>query len=379
MDYDFKRAGWHWAAKQFADGLKDASSYPLSYLYATWLALSGHMLGRRVFMYFPRRLYPNHYICLVGPSAQGRKSTAMALGYEAIEDLCRFAPPLRAVTTSHGLLQAMTEQGGTTMVMLDELSAMTSKSRMEFGRDLVQRLTELYDCPKTAGTYTKQNPITVYDPFLSILSASTVEWIQATVSASDMMGGLGNRMTFVLGDERPTMAWPGRPHHTLDWTILHLAEGEVQPTEECRDLWTAWYTEFDRNQRKSSPFLRTLAQRIPEKVWKTALTMSAWDGQPYITDASLEMAMDWGEYLLDTLRQLVPAFEDHEKQVFHAIVEGYDSKRSLYTLLRHRMHSGQIQQAIRNLTWMGAIVNEEDWYAAKVDSLDELEEAHKAA
>ncbi|KKN71198.1 hypothetical protein LCGC14_0423610 [marine sediment metagenome] len=374
MDYTFRRSGWHWAAKEFADGLKDASSYPLCYLFGVWLTLSGHMLGRRVWMRFPRQMFPNWYMLLVGPSAQGRKSTAMALGYDAIAELMEFTPPIRTVTTQQGLLQMMSEQGGHVLVWLDEFSSMAQKTKMDFGRDIHQRLTELYDCPISASNTTKQNPLTVYEPYLSILSASTSEWIQQTVSMSDMLGGLGNRLTFVLGDERPTLAWPGQPNHTLDWTMLALPEGELYPTDACKDMWVDWYTKFDERQRSSSPVLRTLAQRVPEKVWKTALIMSAWNNEPYITDATLEMAVDWGEYMYESIVKLIPAFEDKEKQVFTAIAEGYDTKRQLYKLLNHKMSPGQIQGAIKQLTWMGAVSTDGDFYACLVDELDKLEE-----
>lgn len=372
MDYEFSRPGWHWAAREFADGLEGASSYPLAYLYATWLGLSGHMIGRKVWMYFPRQLFPNMYICLVGPSAQGRKSTALHLAHAAIKDLTVMSPPLRTVTTQQGLLQAMNDQGGHSLVLLDELSSMTSKSRMDYGSDLLNRITELYDVPDTASTHTRKDPITVYEPFLSILSASTIEWIQSTVSMTDLMGGLGNRMTFIPGDERPLQPWPGRPHYTLDWTITHIMEGELVPTDECKDLWVQWYTAFDERQRRTSPFLRTMAQRIPEKAWKAALIMSVWNGESYITDASLEMALDWSDYLMDGLRRLVPNFEDHEKQIYTAIQEGHDNRRSLYAVLRNRMTPRQLQNSLKTLEWMGAITGDDEYYATMVTSLDEL-------
>jgi hypothetical protein len=42
--------------------------------------------------------------------------------------------------------------------------------------------------------------------------------------------------------------------------------------------------------------------------------------------------------------------------------------------MRHKMTTGQIQGALKQLSWMGAVSTDGDYYATLVDELDKLEE-----
>lgn len=355
-DYTMKEKGWFQEAQAYGEALGHVSNYPLCYVYAMFLALSGHLLGRRAYIRYGTPLYANNYICLVGPSAISHKSTAMKLGIESLGDLRQVYRPLSHISTSQGLYLSMSENNGTALIVLDEIANMLNQKNQTFASNLISSLTELYGCPDHVGTYTRMNPINVDDTFVSLISGSTLEWLQTTLTVSDLMGGFGNRMTFVVGDPRPENPWPRLPYlDDLNWEPLLQYSGQVFLEETARDVWDTFYNKFANNQRDSPPFIRVLAERIPEKILKAAVVMAAWQGAKFIEADMLEAAIDWGRYLRKGLERLAPAFEQAEHQVVQAIIEGYDTKAKLFGVMSHNTDTRRLKEAVSNAEWLGKI------------------------
>ncbi len=356
FDYHLHRPGWFPEAKVFSSILMPASNYPASYVYGMFMALSGHLIGRGAHMRYPTKLYPNHYICLVGPSALTHKSTAIALALESLGDLESDIQTVRSLTTVQGLLVSMAAGFGSTMVVLDEIATMLQKKRQDYATDLLSRIVELYACPAQAGTYTRHDPIEVEDCFLTIVSGSTTEWLQSTLSPNDLLAGFGNRMTFILGDPRPEKSWPGAPQWAdMEWDRLTTFEGECRLDEFAREIWDAYYTEFTKRQKASPPFTRTLAERIPEKILKATLVMAAWKDDVIIDYEMLEQAIDWGQFLHECVERLTPTFDAPERRVVEIIKRkgGVVTPDDLFQELSHDMAVKRIREALVNLKWLG--------------------------
>ena len=368
MDYSLNRPGWFPAARRFADALGHTSNFPMAYVHAVFLALSGHIVGRNSHIRYATALYPNSYVCLVGDSGIHHKSTAIALSLEALgTDLLADYPPIRSVTTTPGLLQAMDHCGGSALLTLDEIASMLAKGKQDFGSDLLASIVELYACPATKGTYTRHDPILVLNTFLTLIAASTVEWLQTSLTASDLMAGFGNRMTFVLGDPRPERSWPAAPvYKEINFAKLRDFNEVCRLSENARDVWNDAYQKFQARQRAASPFIRVLAERLPEKALKHCVVQAAWRNDPLVSDAMLRGALDWADYLYECLLRLVPSFSSTEAQVLAQVREGVSTRRKLYDKLGHVWSAEQIKRAIAALRWMG-LVEEEGEHVVPLD------------
>ena len=361
MDYGYDRPGWFRAATTYREALAPASNYPLAYIFGVFLAISGHIIGRGAYIRYVTPLYPNQYVCLVGPSGLAHKSTAMNLGYELAQDY--LAEPIRSLVTSQGLLEKMTETGGGGFVILDELANLLNIRRRDYASDLISQLTMLYSCPPVVQHNARHSPIRVEDPLLSLLSGSTVEWLRQSLSASDLMAGFGNRMTFILGDPRADRAWPIPVRKVnLDWERLVHYHGEVRLDEEARTLWDYHFALFSESQRNAGLFHRVLNERTPDKILKTAIIIAAWY-DTYIIDRNiLAAAIDWGGYLSECITELAPAFEDVEQQVLAAIRLGHNTKTNLFKSLSHTIPVKRIRDSLSNLTWLGFITEDSGYY-----------------
>ena len=379
MDYTIKRKGWFPAASQFVDSVSNVSNFPLAYAYALFLAISGHIIGRQAWIRYAMPLYPNFYLCLVGPSGLSHKSTAVHLIMESLGDMQDDIPTIPGVTTTQGLLMAMyNADDGKVLLILDEIASLLQKKKQDFASDLISRLVELYTCPRKAGTYTRHDPIEVDQPFLTLLGNSTIEWLQASLSTSDLMAGFGNRMTFVVGTPRPTKDWPAKPHwENIKWPNLLDFQGECFLDESARDVWGDYYSDFSKKQSATvSPFTRVLAERIPEKILKTALIITAWggSGSTVIEADAVKRAIDWGDYLYECVEELSPSFEDAEKQIMQAIKGGWNTRNKLFGKLSHAIQPFRIRKALDNLKWLGIIADTDgELRVLKAQQLDKEE------
>ena len=360
MDYGLGRTGWYPAASDFAGAIAHVSNYPLAYVYALFQALSGHILGRRVHLRYATKLYPNSYVCLVGPSGLSHKSTAMSLALESLGELIDDMPPIRNVATSQGLLIAMnneeTGERGTLLMVLDELAGLLTKKKQDYASDLMARIVELYSCPATSSNPTRHDPILVQNTFLTLISGSTVEWLQESLSTGDLMAGFGNRMTFVIGDPRSVNPWPKSPRFDdIDWSRIIEFEGETRLDENAREMWDHYFRDFTDRQEETDPFVRVMTERIPEKILKTSMVAAAWYNTHTINDELMEGAIDWGDYLFESVVKLAPAFEYVEKQVIASIQAGHNTRAKLFGALSHALPAERIKKALETLKWLKMI------------------------
>jgi hypothetical protein len=371
FDYHPNRPGWYEEAYNFSTVVGPVSNYPMAYVYAMFLTVSGAVLGRSTWINYAGELYPNHFVCLVGASGSHHKSTAMknavkTLGEErTVEGIYQ---PITSLTTSAGLLQILKNNFGTGLVTLEELADMTQKKRQDYAFDLMNRLVTLYDCPDVASNSTKVDPIVVEYPTLTLASASTPEWLRSSISNSDLLAGFGNRMTWVLGDPRPIKAWPMKiamGNYSPRWGQLEKFRGEVILEERAMDMWNTWFYKFMDRQKKSSPFMQTMAERIPDKIVKAAIISAAWHNTHVLHEELLEGAIDWGDYLVDCLEKMLPSFGNAEERVLDTIRRGATTKGKLHAALKHEMDGDRLQRVLKSLDWLNQIVKIGDDYQVR--------------
>ena len=362
FDYHLERAGWYDVADDFAQVVGPVSNYPMAYVYGMFLAVSGAVLGRSTWINYAGDLYANQFICLVGASGSHHKSTAMknaikTLGEERTVD--GIYQPISSLTTSAGLLLMLKNNFGQGLVMLEELADMTRKGRQDYAFDLMSRLVTLYDCPPVATNSTKVDPITVEYPTLTLTSASTQEWLRSSISNSDMLAGFGNRMSWILGDPRPIKAWPVKiemEDFSPRWQQLEKFSGEVILDDRARDLWEHWFAGYMRKQAAASPFMQTMAERVPDKIVKAALVSAAWHNTHVVDEGLLEGAVDWGDYLIESLEKMLPSFGNVEERVLATIKDGDNTKGALHSALKHEVNGDTLQRALKTLEWLNLIL-----------------------
>ena len=283
---------------------------PRDFHFWTAVSLISGAVGRKIWL--PRghdMLYPNHYVILVAGSAMSRKSSAINIGVGLLRRATQnkidsglthgISTILSGKMTPEALCRAISSRGLEGMLETDakpvvadntsrpcylfssELGVFLSKAAQSNG--LVDLLIDWYDCPDVFEYITKTSGSDyVYEVFISLLSATTPDWIAQNVTSSVFNQGFVGRVIFVHSERSDIrIAHPvvdSVLEKLRDRLVTHIEHrmgmaGEMELTRDAWDYFEAWY-----NKREELPGLDNVQSgffgREHTHVLKLAMTFS---------------------------------------------------------------------------------------------------------
>jgi len=234
------------------------SESPTSYHLWSGIAAISSALGRKCYINPHRKeIYPNFYICLVGPPG-GRKGTAMSYGKPLVQ-----AIKLPMGADFFGSVQALYKKVNETKKSFKDTDGETRFHRSlaiwseEFqvflsDRDpqLMASITDLFDCPSN-WRYEIQGKVTDLGCcFLTILGAITPSLLQTKLSLDAVGGGLVSRIIFVVGYgaiKKIPFSFLTEEELLLEKDLIHDLEqirdlqGEFKMGSEFMNHYSKWY------------------------------------------------------------------------------------------------------------------------------------------
>lgn len=260
--------------------------------------LVSSVLGRKAFLTLgDRRLFANLWLILVAPSSFYHKSTSLNIARRILDHVNEgFAFPNEF--SKEKILETFQKQPEGAF-FFDEAASLFEGIRREYNRGAEAMLTTLYG----GGKYKRvtgiqeEKIITVEDPYINIIAASTIPWLVDTVSLSSMTGGFLPRFIFLPATER-TKIFPFQPKAnvfkmnalvSMLGDIASRCVGEMEFDEDARASHSAWYMNYvathETKDKKVQPFLSRLAD---DYVFKLAIICACDRGEfPRITMAAL--------------------------------------------------------------------------------------------
>lgn len=285
--------------------------------YHLWVGLStiAGALRRRCFFnmsYF--LLYPNTYVVLVGPAGRCKKSTAMRIGRE-------FLTPNPAINLSvdsttrermiQDLSQAFVDGQSSMMAFSSEFASLLTSS----GMDMVVFLTDIYDSPTEWTHKTKVGGTNkIKAPCLTLLGATTPDWIAKAMPLDTIGVGLTSRIVFVFQDTpRVREPFPKLSVEQMQLkeyllrdltTISNSVSGEFRLSPEALETYTIWYKgRAVQPNTTGDPRLSGYFERKPMHVLKVAMAVSASKkDQLILTDEDIQSSFA----LLEQIEQRMP-------------------------------------------------------------------------
>lgn len=288
----------------------------------------GCTLGRRLHVYHARRLYPNFNVALVGRSGVTRKDTAWSKGRPLLEHLHADVDPenpvfqiIPGIGSAEGLLDALAGERKVVLLNEAELLSLFAKARQEALSNLIPKLSSLYDCPDWETLQTRNKKVRCHEPFLSILSGTTLAWLQAAFTEQLIYGGFANRIAYLCGEPKEPMPFPKKVDPTEETNITTKLNdirmwadelrqennGELDVSEECKDRFAAYYWPYHKRCAIES-LTATLIPRIQDFIWKFALLYAAMDFSSQIRLEHLEPAIAVGNYLEQSVTAVFRSF-----------------------------------------------------------------------
>lgn len=323
-----------------------------------------------------RRLMPNLYTLIVGPSTTARKTTALDAGsdvlYRAVPDRCIPVPGTYEELVAELRRQA---HGVLTFREFAHFLKMTAK-----GYAAPQRtaLLDLYDWPSER-PYTrnlKKGATIIRGPIcLSMLASIGNEALHQFVDTGEWFGGFFGRMLLIYG-ERDDFQMPLGWENGRDFLAYYLGQFAQYPTPPCLgfqpDAWewfSGWCKRHDDHRHQLSTRTKSFAAGVAGFAAKIALLFAidggaAWSEHPwyvptdalyhatrFIDNMYLPSAIKMGE----TLVQL-STWEQYRQRVLDTIDATGDIGISHRDLLRKtRVTADNLEQATETLRAEGTI------------------------
>lgn len=294
--------------KHFLDAYWNRNEICRPYLLAGALSEVGVILGRRACVSIGRtptkryRIYPNFYSCLVGDTNITRKSTWLnQVKYDLFEnDDEKDILMLDSVASAEGLVEAMSyrddgstieirdgdfEEGRRVLLHPDEIKSLFLVARRSSTNTIIPKITEAYHCPRYMSVQTRQNACKAWYPVLNIFGATTGEWLQDSVTISDLHGGFINRFCYWIYEfvcskpepkdprDVPLEKWYNALERLRD-SSNHIRNFVLSP-----EAWEIYESDYDQHRieqwRNKDSIETSAAARKMVHTFKIALVFSA--------------------------------------------------------------------------------------------------------
>jgi hypothetical protein len=196
--------GWLGNYVEYARRLTDA---PLAFHVAGGLGAMAGAVGSQLFWYGGghREQWPNLYLLMLAPSGIMRKSTSVDLPTDA---LVRARPGviLDREFSPEQFIRNLADQP-TSVLKEAEFGSLLERMKSSYMQGMKQRLTDLYDCQQAyeralRGADGRGERIKIVRPSLTIVAASTMDWLVESLTETDMRSGFMPRFLFISPKEK---------------------------------------------------------------------------------------------------------------------------------------------------------------------------------
>lgn len=293
---------WLTAFKEYCQ----SSEAPEHVLFWVGVSAVAGALQRKVYFDMGKfRWYPNFFVILVGPPGIIAKSTTTSYAMDLLRkvDGIQFGP---SVITWQALVLKFSkigvdfisavrdEHGKVTGGVAEKMAAVTLFSS-ELGnliaqndRDMLDTLTNLFDCASFSKETLKDGEKFIENPCLNLVACTTPEWISSNIPAYMIGGGLVSRCVMVYADtKRQLSAYPGMsdradlekamlPGLVADLKEISEMTGEMQLTQQALEWGEEWYkTHWTSKDRLGDSRANGYIARKQTHVHKLAMVLSA--------------------------------------------------------------------------------------------------------
>ena len=229
-------------------------------------------------------VYPNQYVILVARSGSCRKSVAMEIGLDLIDEIENIYI-LHERMTVEGLMDKLQRvlvlpngrvvPDGSLLIHADELSNLFGKA--SYITDLLSFLTAAYTSKAKLDFLTRSRSLTsVRNPCIGLLAGTTPDSMSEIFPSLTLVSGLIGRILLIVGERGERISKPKldkslRPDLIYDLTEISKLYGEMTITKEAEETFDVWYNAFPESP---SAELSTYYERKHDHVWKASIIMS---------------------------------------------------------------------------------------------------------
>lgn len=346
------------------------SEAPKSFLLFAGLAMVGAAIGRRAWTTLDiHRSYPMLNCLFLGPSGIG-KSTAIKTGIWLKQEACLSMEVMADATTPEMIHKRLCDDPRA-IILAEELAAFFGKQRYLEG--MIPYVTLLLDYKSELQRGLKSEGVkTVFNPEVTILGGSTIEWLQDQLPDTAATGGFLPRFLIVKEDHKgQKIANPelrlGRAQRAemeslrrgvaADLAALS-AQGDFGDVAfldySVADVYADWYHQRPAPADALAPF----AARASEWVRRLAMIMALTRGEARIRAQDIEVGIGLYNYTEKKLAEALTPFTPRGRilnTVLEAVPPGGMGIKTLYRNLRSLATARELRELVDSLIESGDV------------------------
>jgi hypothetical protein len=220
--------------RNYVEYSRSITDAPLAFHVAGGLAAMAGAVGSNVWWRGGggREQWPNLYLLLLAPSGIFRKSTSVDIPMNL---LAKASPGslLDREFTPERFIRNLADQP-TSVLKESEFASLLERMKSNYMQGMKQRLTDLFDCQDSydrtlqGASGGRGERISIVRPALTILAASTLDWLVESLTETDMRSGFMPRFLFfapTLKEAEPAGGYLAEPDRPLEnWLVKTLAQ-----------------------------------------------------------------------------------------------------------------------------------------------------------
>lgn len=376
------KASGNWL-KSFC-ALHEATEMPRNYIKWAGVSAIAGALKRNVFYNGGRfRLYPNQYICLIGPPAI-KKSTSVDLCFNLlrkVEDI-NIGPSGvtwqylvdKLVALNYGKLEDI-KNGGAILSDNAPISIPVPElgTFLDFeNRDFLDFMCVLWDSPPIheKGTRIMGDQI-IHGPCLNLLGGVTPTWVKLYMKPQFFDTGFLSRMLFVYADAgHAEIAWPDllvKEDHTQEEELLAYGlkklgqlNGAITLSPEARALGVKFYSQNNQKVKLLNDYTVSWAARKFYHIIKLSICLAAAESSSLLITGPIWLeAEDMIESLHKDLYKVIAYMQERKELAGQRDLIDFINKNSpvaeakLYNTFYTKMLQREIKDSLTNILSSG--------------------------
>lgn len=351
------------------------SESPKSFLLFSGMAMLGACLGRRVWLDQDiHQVRPMLNLLLIGPSGIG-KSSAVKIAKRLLPYVPEYQRPqfIEGGSTKEKLHMDLVDQPKA-ILFAPELAAFFSKEK--YKENLIPYVTNLLDYEDAIEIRTRRDGIvTVLNPSVSVLGASTLEWLQDQLPDSAVSGGFLARFLILNEDAKGQRI--ANPHRLLSTAgrakleaqrarvlaefseLFTVHEGNIDYEDyEAAETYAKWYNSY----QPASGYLAPFAARAGELILRLSMLLAISGRRNAISSEDITSAITLYTYIASRLDRIVVATNPQGKLAALVLATvGVEGLRPGEIVKKLRAQAGyaEIEKHLEGLIYSGDLIVED--------------------
>jgi len=368
--------------RNFCNRYSKVTEAPPEFILTSLLPSLGAAIGlNRWIQWGGKKIYPNVWSMIIGPSTRVRKSTALDIALSANEALDFKFPGRSFLLPADGSMAAFLDALGEEkhgVLKHSEIATLFENMDKGYNSNMKSLFTGFFDVPSAYKVRLKKDGVKVInDPIFSIATATTLAWLHKNITSEDMFSGFIARFLMCYQDKKGT---PIPIPMQLDTEtqskifqkyehLINLKPQEIDITGEFNEYYSKFYLEMEEmlddpllDERTKSLLARLQTDYFAKQTIIDCTLMG-------VTEAKAETAQRvqylisffaaQAKMVMENLRKTDVA-KNEEKVLLFLEKVGNASSTELHRLFGNNLKSNQLNSIMRTLEDAGEVFSKKD-------------------